>query len=198
MVIGMRRVCVVSLLDRVSRWRSQRIRCLSFPPIKRPVAMSKFRITRTAVTVGLSLVIIAGCGVDLDPSLVGPLREVSFSNNDVAADATEFAPDSKSLNPVWSAPYPQRANAFAYPGDSVEAVETTKTDTSLTSSVSVVGFANVDGPVVMLKFRDQTHTMSVGDKHGSIQVTEIAPPRVTLKMANLIWTISMFDKSSSK
>lgn len=141
---------------------------------------------------------IAGCGVDLDPSLVGPLREVSFSNNDEAADATELVPDSKSTNQTWSAPYPQRKNAFAYPGESVEAVETKKTDTSLTSSVSVVGFANVDRPVVILKFRDQAHTMGVDDKHGSIQVTEIAPPRVTLKMGNLVWTISMFDKSSSK
>ncbi len=188
----------LSLQDRVLIWRSQRIRWLSFLPIERPFAMSKPSITRTAIAVGLSLVSLAGCGVDLDPSLVGPLSRVSISAND-AAESAELAPDISGSNAAaWSAPYPQRKNAFAYPGDSVDAVETKKTDTSLTSSVSVVGFANVDRPVVMLKFREQTYTMGVDDKHGSIQVIEIAPPRVTLKMANLVWTISMFDKSSAK
>lgn len=136
--------------------------------------------------------------MDLDPSLVGPLREVSFASNDVVADDTGLEPDATSSTQVWSPPYAQRTNAFAYPGASSEAVETTKTDTSLTSSVSVIGFANVGHPVVMLKFRDQMHSLSVGDKRGSIEVIDIAPPRVTLKMANLVWTVSMFDKSNSR
>jgi hypothetical protein len=160
--------------------------------------MSRSSLSCTALTIGLSLLAIAGCGVDSDSLDVGLVRDVSLPSDEDVAESAHPELDAKASSQAWSAPYPQRKNAFAYPGNGTDEVEATTTDTSQTSNVSVVGFASVDRPVVILRFRDQTRTLGVGDIHGSIQVTDIAAPRVTLRMGNLEWTISMFDKSISK
>ena len=92
--------------------------------------------------------------------------------------------------------YPDRVDPFTYPNDST--LQPSEIDTSIKSAahVDVLGFANLGSPRVFLRARDKTHSLSEGDTIYGVEVIEIRPPAVRLRMGSLMWTATMFDKNA--
>ncbi len=145
-----------------------------------------------AITLTLTaLSALGGCGSAPDSSMLLSLQE------SVSADrSVNLGRDTLNSNRVkhWTAPYPERSNPFRYPGD-VSEPELVKHEPTHTAHVSVLGFANIDRPLAILKIRDSTRTLGDGDQFGELRVLSVVPPSVTLQMSNLVWTISMFDNA---
>ncbi len=139
---------------------------------------------------------IGGCGIDVDPSMLSSVNPMDDPLGDEGSSGALKELATTTSTKHWTPSNPTRGNPFRYPGENEDVPDSPKRESTTTSHVSVVGFANVGRPVVMLKIRDQAHSLAVGDKHSGIEVTDIAPPKVTLQMSNLVWTISMFDKST--
>ena len=143
--------------------------------------------------IGLSLVI--GCDASTgslesiraavrsqSPKQVEEVRNVGLSSDQTKG---EFRPVN-----------PNRRNPFEFPAADGEhsGPQVLLGDGSATASqVSVMGFAEVDIPRVILKVGDQTKILRAGDQVMNIKVIKISPPRVELQIDNLTWTATMFD-----
>lgn len=148
---------------------------------------------------------LVGCGGNGEPIEVAlaAVRQVSTAHRADAAPAIEINPtDDPSVannpmtDPLIELPYPMRTNPFRYVGQDSEKSQTV--GTGALNDLRVLGFADVGNPRVMLEIRNEAHSMAVGDSRHGIEVLEISPPHVRLKVANLTWNASMFDDRASK
>ncbi|WP_146536692.1 hypothetical protein [Rubripirellula reticaptiva] len=162
--------------------------------------MKRFSITmHLSAKLGLPVLIASvtvGCGSD--PDTLGTLREI-VSQTSHSTKSGNFGSDRDTVASgadvrKFTAPYPDRQDAFAYPGQSPEANVAVVSATSV-AEFKVLGFANVGEPRVFLKSKSATKSVAVGEKFDGVHVLEINPPRVELQMGTLVWTATMFDNS---
>lgn len=169
---------------------------LSPPKPPECVSMIRSSLMLATITSGMCLAFVGGCGMDIDPAMLTSVNSPTVSIDDEESSSVLSERTTQASTKNWAPSNPMRGNPFRYPGDTNEMPDAPQRDSTKTSHVSVVGFANVSRPVVMLKIRDESYSLAVGERHHGIEVTNIAPPKVTLQMSNLVWTISMFDKST--
>ncbi|MGB7324804.1 MAG: hypothetical protein WBD31_08020 [Rubripirellula sp.] len=140
--------------------------------------------------------VTVGCGGD--PESLGALREIvsqashSTQSRNIGSDQKTVASGSETAK--FSPPYPNRQDAFCYPGQSPETNVAVVSATSV-AEFKVLGFANVGEPRVFLQSKSATKSVAAGGKFDGVVVLEINPPRVELQMGTLVWTATMFDNS---
>lgn len=90
---------------------------------------------------------------------------------------------------------PGRSNPFeSKVSETVDAGSSGIKGVSSASQIVVMGFAEMGTTRVMLRIGDQTKILKEGERFGGVTVESIEPPRVQLKMDNLMWTATMFDE----
>lgn len=135
----------------------------------------------------------SGCMGDSESSMLSSLQQVRTFRGPAETTPTTLA----SLESArWVPPYPERKNPFRFPGES--SVDEPRQSQSFNSaSVSLIGFAKLEKPLAILKIRDQTKMLAVGETFSGIRVLEIEQPTVTLQTSNLIWSIKLFEPTNS-
>jgi len=142
--------------------------------------------------IALAVVTLSGCGgsefiaevvseAQEELNLQPAMRQIGDVNHEEQKTAQVV-----SLNP-------KRENPFAFGGDYAVAVSQPETELS---DVRVMGFAKTDQPRVVLRVRQQIATLGVGESYGGVEVIEVSPPAVNLKVGKNIWTASLFDGSA--
>ncbi len=149
---------------------------------------------RTLLAFVCAFAAIVGCGggESLD-SLVAAAKKVNVDTL-AAADQGQLLEEA-GVAGASELPYPSRSNPFTFVGEERAATEPKPNELS---DIRVIGFAQVGQPRVMLRLRNETRSLAVGDKNSGVEVLEISPPNVRLKLANLTWNASMFDEKSVK
>lgn len=143
----------------------------------------------TAVLLLLVSFPLSGCGVQ--PETISALREAVNAVSASKPTAIESIADEQVSGTDYQPPYPDRIDPFSFPA-TAPVRDDTATITSV-AQVEILGFANVDDPRVLLRTKDLTRSMKVGDAIEGVEVVAIEPPTVELKMGTLVWTASMFD-----
>jgi hypothetical protein len=102
--------------------------------------------------------------------------------------------DLTRVSTTFDPTYPNRIDPFTFPDESN--LEGSGTDTSVKSAaqVDVLGFADLGQPRVFLRAREKTHSLAVGESVYGVEVVEIRPPAVRLRMGGLTWSATMFDQ----
>ena len=141
----------------------------------------------------ITICILSGCGVP--PETLDAIRQATASSDYLPAPSANRIALTQA-SPEFDPTHPDRVDPFAFPDSST--LENPGTDNSVQSAaqVDVMGFANLGQPRVFLRARETTHSLAVGDKVHGVEVVEINPPAVRLRMGSLTWTTSMFDKVS--
>tara|TARA_R110002049_G_scaffold46487_1_gene135086 strand:+ start:5907 stop:6383 length:477 start_codon:yes stop_codon:yes gene_type:complete len=142
----------------------------------------------------IALIFLSGCSGQTQT--IESFRRISNQTAKPAATDSEpsrvTAPDQ-----AFDANFPDRIDPFTFPSD----VESDKPsgDHSIKSAaqVDLIGFADVGEPRVFLRARGKTHSLTVGDTVYGVEVTEIRPPAVRMRMGSLAWTATMFDPVAS-
>ncbi|QDT06079.1 hypothetical protein K227x_44860 [Rubripirellula lacrimiformis] len=138
-----------------------------------------------------------GCGGDSET--LNRIQQVAQNASGVrpslsSSDAVDQQQNPRFTRTNFVAPYPDREDAFVYPGMESESASPDSAVTSV-ADVQVLGFAETDQIRVMLRSRSTTQPIAVGGKFEGIEVVSITPPTVELKIGSLIWNATMFDKS---
>ena len=145
------------------------------------------------------LLVIGLAGCDSGAESIGAIRQAteSFTATGAFGAANSVAANANDARPVkFEPPFPYRQDPFSLPGGNVgqpAAFSPTKV-----ADVKVIGFADVDIPRVILRIGEQTKIMKLGDRNSGVEVLNIKPPKVELKMDNLIWTAAMFDDAPNR
>ena len=147
----------------------------------------------TGLLVLILVAMTVGCGWDSESMVLSSLDPAAHTHE--ASDLEAEEPHAVSLA-HWTPPYPHRNNPFRFPGEA-DRVEPKQTESLSSANVSLVGFAQLDKRLAILKIQESTQMMAVGDSFAGIRVVEISPPVVTLQTSNLIWSIKLFDSPSS-
>ncbi len=155
------------------------------------VALFQRSIPMTALW--LTVMSLTGCRDDNES--LGQLREVVRNVSQKPSANLANGPLGKPTDslPKFSPPYPERENAFEYPGTSTNSPSVDAV--SSVGEIRVLGFANVGQLRVLLKSKNHTKSLAVGDRFDGIEIVNIHPPSVELRSGTLIWTSTMFDKS---
>lgn len=150
---------------------------------------------RLAMAIAITLPVTVGCGIQ--PETVTSFRRAAAQSIQHQASAATRL-DTTPVKAVFHPSYPDRKDPFSFPYEST--LESPGPDTSIKSAaqVDVVGFADLGQPRVFLRARDKTHSLTVGEKAYGVEVVEIRPPAVRLRMGSLTWTATMFDDTSSR
>ena len=151
-------------------------------------------LDRHAFAILAAALFCSGC--DVSPDTIESLRRAAVQPSRGSAVATpqvEATPVSVAFHPA----FPDRTDPFNFPDDST--LQEAGVDTSIKSAahVDVVGFADLGVPRVFLSARGKTHSLAVGESIYGVEVTEIRPPAVRLRMGSLTWTATMFDPATS-
>ncbi len=96
---------------------------------------------------------------------------------------------SSKLAQAYTPPYPERLNPFQPPMNAPRVRTDNKQDSN--SSVTLVGFANVGEPKVVLTIDGVVSPMSNGEEIAGVQVISIAPPNAVLQRGRNRWTASL-------
>lgn len=160
-----------------------------------PMNMTKslnFLTSRAAIAV--CVLVSAGCDVEPETfeSLRGAVRRVSQTGQDLSPTSNDTSAAAAEESVSFTAPYPDRANPFAFPGTEQEQAEDARAISSV-GDIEVLGFANVDEPRVFLRTRRMTKSLAVGDVIEGIEVLRISPPTVELRTGELSWNATMFE-----
>jgi hypothetical protein len=59
--------------------------------------------------------------------------------------------------------------------------------------IRVLGFIEVDKPMVILSIDGRSQSFSAGDTQDRITVTEVSPPRARITLDGVTWYASIFD-----
>ncbi|SRR6056297_841124 len=144
----------------------------------------------------IGALLVSGCDSSTESlqTLRAAVRPASAGPGDDENVASLTAtPATRDFRPV----NPDRKNPFEYPyvGSDNPSPDTLFSDGAATASqVTVLGFADVGVPRVILRIGDQTKVLRAGDQVLNITVKKIDPPRVELQIDNLSWTATMFDE----
>ena len=84
-----------------------------------------------------------------------------------------------------------RQNPFEFPIDLLG--EQTSDPVKTVGQISVMGFADVGRPTVMLKTPRDVYSLGIGESVDGITVIAINPPAVDLQLGTLNWTAHLFD-----
>ena len=148
---------------------------------------------RQLLAIASTLVVSSGC--DVQPETMEAFRQVAAQSGNAQASFAKQVEVTR-VNATFDPTYPNRVDPFTFPDDST--LESSGADSSIKSAaqVDVVGFADLGQPRVFLRARDKTHSLTVGEMIYGIEVVEILPPAVRLRMGSLTWTTTMFDQAS--
>lgn len=108
------------------------------------------------------------------------------------AEAAIGERSSTDMDVDYDTPFPHRVNPFELPEEPV--VVAGKQDDKAHPDVTVLGFANVDRPKVLVEINGMVATLAVGDRLEQVAVTSIEPPSVSFEFRRVSWTVSIFDE----
>ncbi len=94
--------------------------------------------------------------------------------------------------------FPERIDPFRFPGDALTGTVKPEASIAKATHIDVLGFAQMNEPKVILRTKDSTASVAVGERLNGVEVLEIHAPSVKLKAGNLVWIASMFDKSRNE
>ncbi len=153
----------------------------------------------SCVAKSLLLGTIAGCGgsssdfVSISNSLggngIGALPQTALS--EAEDDSTDPNPKAKVVNKS-AMPSPERTNPFELSGAFRE--EESGEMPGRKKEIRVLGFVEVDEPMVMLSIDGRTHTMKAGQSDQRVTVLEVHQPNVRLSYDGVTWNASLFDQ----
>ncbi len=152
------------------------------------------RSTLTPAVLAAALLLTSGgCGADVPPvSAATPLAPVARTSPPTqpqpAAAPPASTPSAVAPEQPFQPPYPHRTELFLPPDLSTMARLPSTGDGP---SVVVRGFANLDGPRVVLEIDDTVQILAVGEEYAQLQVVAITPPRVTLQRRGERWTAQL-------
>ena len=132
----------------------------------------------------------------MSPETIESIRRAAArpsQGSTVTVPQAEVNPVSVAFHPA----FPHRSDPFSFPDDSTLLDETVDTSIKSAAHLDVVGFADLGEPRVFLSARGKTHSLAVGESVYGVEVTEIRPPAVRLRMGSLAWTATMFDPAAS-
>ncbi|TWT89925.1 hypothetical protein Mal64_03070 [Pseudobythopirellula maris] len=90
---------------------------------------------------------------------------------------------------AYEPPFPERVSLFTPPMGAARNARRAGSDRA--ESVELLGFASVDGPVVVLQIDGVVMPLAIGDEHDGVQVLSAAPPRAVLQRGRNRWTASI-------
>ncbi|TWU59867.1 hypothetical protein Poly51_01400 [Rubripirellula tenax] len=151
-------------------------------------------------SVGMAMVLTVGCGSDSETleSIREAVGQVSRVSNPASGNSADQPgdPGNDVVLSNFTPPYPDREDAFSYPGEGTTSSEQSESAAvNSVAEIEVLGFANVGQAKVFLRSKSITRSLAVGDRFDGVEVVNIEPPRVEMKMGSLIWTATMFDKA---
>ncbi|WP_442508767.1 hypothetical protein SH528x_000299 [Novipirellula sp. SH528] len=140
---------------------------------------------------------LGGCSVE--PEQIEQWSEsLRKSGGFTAPSEIKQTPQSLVSEVRFRPKYEERVDPFHFPNDQPTTVVKRDSRASKATQLEVLGFAQLDVPKVILRTKDSTVTLAVGQSHYGLEVIEIQPPAVKLKSGNLVWTATMFDPTVSE
>jgi hypothetical protein len=160
-------------------------------------------VTRLRFLQLLLCLALCGCGAAEEPvepaTAPAPIAKTEPKQSDLKEPATEKPGDKKdsakadkakaeSEQQAFEPPYPHRENLFLTPKRSAVNNDTPGNNQQ---SVELLGFANVQGPRVILSIDGIVVPMPVGATQSGIEVISIQPPAVVLQRDRERWQATL-------
>lgn len=105
-----------------------------------------------------------------------------------SSSKTEKAIDEQTVETTYEPPYPDRQNLFLAPKRSSSHKDS---QGKINQSVELLGFANVQGPRVILSINGNVVPLAEGAKELGIEVISIQPPAVVLQRDRERWQATL-------
>jgi hypothetical protein len=144
---------------------------------------------------------LCGCGAtEVPPAALSNVKPAAAASKDKSApkDAQQAGNDTETSSAEatseepqqaeYQPPFPDRENLFLAPKRSASS---TKAPGSVEQSVELLGFANVEGPRVILSINGNVVPMPEGGKEAGIEVISIQPPAVVLQRDRERWQATL-------
>lgn len=160
-----------------------------------------FSLNQSRYLVALTVLVLAtlGCSSPEETTAKKATPATPISGSQDASTATKekssqekAAKEKSKIDQVassYEAPYPNRNNPFQPPMNAPRVRTGNERDQN--SSVTLVGFANVGEPKVVLAIDGVVSPMSNGEEIAGVQVISIAPPNAVLQRGRNRWTASL-------
>jgi hypothetical protein len=182
-----------------ARAKLDRAIVLNTAPLK-PMISTAARLRFLQLTMCLAL---CGCGTAeqlAEPAAApAPIAKTETKQSDPKVPAVENSSDKKDSaktagsepqpeQQAFEPPYPHRENLFLAPQRSAVNIDTPG---NTQQSVELLGFANVQGPRVILSIDGIVVPMPVGATQSGIEVISIQPPAVVLQRDRERWQATL-------
>jgi hypothetical protein len=115
-------------------------------------------------------------------------KEPAVQKSEAAKDSEQSDEKAQPEQQAFEPPYPHRENLFLAPKRSAVHKDSPG---SVQQSVELLGFANVQGPRVILSIDGNVVPMPEGMKQSGIEVISIQPPAVVLQRGRERWQATL-------
>jgi hypothetical protein len=151
-------------------------------------------ISHMLSVISIALLGITGCSSDVKDSIIEASQLHRQASLKLDSMEDNLSASSKSAHPVSTeiAPSPGRLNPFEM-ASTFENESDSLDRGNAKREIRVLGFVEVDKPMVILSIDGRSQSFCVNDTHDRITVTEVSPPRARITLDGVTWYASIFD-----